>query len=77
MLSRTGSGKYSRTGVFPGFSVGLQRATPARDSSCLISAAERPAIVVEKLQKEIQLERIAGPFIDRPFDNLQCSPIEH
>ena len=32
-------------------------------------------IVVEKLTKEIQLGRIAGPFMQPPFPTFRCSPI--
>ena len=46
-----------------------------RDSGCLTSASTHPSIVKEKLAKEISLGRIAGPFRNRPFVNLQCSPI--
>ena len=35
----------------------------------------RPEVVLDKLRKEINLGRIAGPFAARPFPNLQCSPI--
>ena len=34
-----------------------------------------PDITLTKLQKEIDLGRIAGPFANRPFPSLQCSPI--
>ena len=41
----------------------------------MASAAQRPLVVENKLQKEIELGRIAGPFESPPFPNLQCSPI--
>ena len=31
--------------------------------------------VDEKLQRELDLERIAGPFEEVPFDNFKCSPL--
>ena len=46
-----------------------------KDSKCLSSAADMPEVVLSKLENEINLGRIGGPFIHRPFANLQCSPI--
>jgi hypothetical protein len=43
--------------------------------SNLQSVREHETIAIEKLSKEISLNRIAGPFDAPPFQNLQCSPI--
>ena len=43
--------------------------------SNLTSAHHRPEIVDAKLKKELELERISGPFDEPPFDNLFISPI--
>jgi hypothetical protein len=41
----------------------------------LKSAVQQPVIVNEKLEKEINANRIAGPFPTSPFPNLRVSPI--
>ena len=41
----------------------------------LRSAIERPEIVSDKIEKEISLDRIAGPFSEPPFPNMVISPI--
>lgn len=64
-----------RSGFTNGFSLCYEGPREPRDSVCLSSAAERPQVVREKLSKEIELGRIAGPFVQRPIYNLQCSPI--
>ena len=64
-----------RKGFTEGFSLGYKGPRLPRDSQCLASAAARPDIVHHKLASEIALGRIAGPFAECPFTNLQCSPI--
>ena len=39
------------------------------------SVLENPHIALEKVENEIQLGRIAGPFQYSPISNLRCSPI--
>ncbi len=58
-------------GFTNGFSLGFQGPRVARGSKCLSSAAQQPLIVLEKLQKEIVLGRVAGPFNSPPLPNLQ------
>jgi hypothetical protein len=41
----------------------------------LKSVLENPQIALEKVENEIQLGRIAGPFQYSPISNLRCSPI--
>ena len=64
-----------RSGFTSGFNLGYVGPRVAHDSDCLASAANNPLIVHQKLKAEIELGRIAGPFSDPPFHNLQCSPI--
>jgi hypothetical protein len=41
----------------------------------LKSVLENPHIALEKVENEIQIGRIAGPFQYSPISNLRCSPI--
>lgn len=41
----------------------------------LHSAYEHPLILRQKIQKELELGRIAGPFNTKPFANLVASPL--
>ena len=41
----------------------------------LLSANDQPNIITEKLHKEIEASRVAGPFSAPPFDNLVMSPL--
>ena len=34
-----------------------------------------PTAAIDKVETEIKLGRIAGPFDRRPISNLRCSPI--
>lgn len=65
--------------LFKGFKQGfkLQYSGPrvTRDSKNLRSIYEKPAIVQQKIEKEIKLGRVAGPFMEKPLPNLQVSPI--
>ena len=67
--------KILSNGFAKGFSLNYSGPRAPRDSGCLRSASQHPQAVKDKLAKEIQLGRIAGPFRKRPFANLQCSPI--
>ena len=46
-------------------------------STCnnLLSATQNPAAVNDKLSKEINLGRIAGPFVTQPLPSLHISPL--
>ena len=46
-----------------------------RDADCLMSAKKNVEATWKKLEKEIALGRIIGPYKSRPLSNLQCSPI--
>ena len=41
----------------------------------LLSVRQNADAAVKKLQNEIELGRMAGPFNFRPISNLRCSPI--
>ena len=62
-------------GFTNGFLLGHEGRRVCRDSGCLASAAKLPNAVKEELAKEKELGRIAGPFVNRSFAALQCSPI--
>ena len=65
--------------LFQGFSEGfnLQYTGPPgpRDANNLKSAVQLPYVVLEKLNKEISLGRICGPFDSPPFPDMIVSPI--
>ena len=62
-------------GFKAGFSLQYQGPRQATDSKNLKSAGQHPEIVKEKIQKEVQLKRVAGPFKERPISTLRVSPI--
>ena len=49
-------------GFTHGFRLGFTGTRSAREAPCLKSAIENPDIVKQKLDKELKLGRIAGPF---------------
>ena len=65
--------------LFNGFHQGfrLNCASPPSSftSTNLKSALQLPDIISEKIQKELAASRIAGPFVDPPFENFVCSPL--
>ena len=58
-----------------GFKIHYSGPRTAVDSKNLKSVFQHPSLVLEKVQSEIELRRIAGPFHNRPISNLRCSPI--
>ena len=62
-------------GFSQGFSLEYLGARELRDSECLPSAARQPMVVREKLRKEIDMGRMAGPFTVHALPRLQRSPI--
>lgn len=70
---------HLKTFLYEGFEQGfkIQYQGPRQQRFCknLLSVQQHENIVAEKLQKEVSLGRIAGPFNFLPFSNLQCSPI--
>ena len=62
-------------GFSQGFRIPFQGDLPHKVPNNLLSAEQHPSIVDEKLLKELQANRIAGPFASPPFKNLVVSPI--
>ena len=63
------------TGFRTGFEVGYKGALPPVQSVNLKSALDQPAVVDKKLEKELELKRIAGPFPHPPFPSFRTSPL--
>ncbi|KAJ1214052.1 hypothetical protein NDU88_001680 [Pleurodeles waltl] len=65
--------------LFRGFSEGFRipYSGPAvtRGANNLRSAREAPGVVQEKLEKELQLGKVAGPFSQPPLPNFIVSPL--
>ena len=55
---------------------GSQRTNQGACPNNLPSALSMPEIVSAKLQKELSLGRMAGPFDSPPFDDFAISPID-
>lgn len=70
---------FSSSELIEGFTFGfkLQYEGPRFSSDCkiLVSASELALEVGEKIRKEFDLGRIAGPFDSIPLQNLRLSPI--
>ncbi len=67
--------KILKDGFSFGFKLGYRGPREARDSPNLKSVIQDPKSARQKLQKEIKLGRIAGPFQSRPIQDLIVSPI--
>ena len=67
--------EFLREGFTHGFKLGYLGEREARDSRNLKSVEKDPKTAREKLDKEIKLGRIAGPFKVSPVRNLIISPI--
>ncbi|MCU7858829.1 MAG: hypothetical protein KZQ86_03130 [Candidatus Thiodiazotropha sp. (ex Lucinoma kastoroae)] len=66
---------YILDGFRSGFSLHYSGTHVAVESKNLKSAMESPAIVQDKIDKEILAGRVAGPFTERPMETLRVSPI--
>jgi hypothetical protein len=64
-----------REGFLNGFKLGFKGMRGPKQANNLISAQNDPATVKKKLQKEIVLGRMAGPFVQAPYKDLFVSPI--
>lgn len=62
-------------GFKEGFSLHYAGDRSALESSNLISVKQNPQVAVKLVEKEVELGRMAGPFVDKPFSNLRVSPI--
>ena len=58
-----------------GFSIHFRGDLIPADHKTLISAMQNPDIVEDKLRKELDKGRIAGPFDSEPFPDFKTSPI--
>ena len=64
-----------RTGFSSGFSLGYFGPRLPLEGKNLKSAISNPVMVMKKIMKEVELGRIAGPFVSPPLPNLRVSPI--
>lgn len=62
-------------GLSQGFSMHYSGSRLFRDSPNLLSAKQLPTVLLEKIYKEVQANRIGGPFLVTPFPTLQISPV--
>ncbi len=62
-------------GFTEGFSIGYSGPRVAMESRNLVSARRHPEAVREKINKELGLGRVAGPFLNPPLSNFRVSPI--
>ena len=66
---------YLLTGFLEGFKVGFSGECTAQCPRNLLSTIQLPHLVSVKLQKEMDLGRISGPWPTPPFPNLVISPV--
>lgn len=66
---------YLFNGFKQGFIIPYQGALPSLSTKNLKSAYELPNEILEKINSEVKLNRIAGPFKSQPFYNFVTSPI--
>ena len=64
-----------RSGFTVGFRLGFSGQREARDAPNLLSVKQAPTLALDKLMKEVDLGRMAGPFSTKPIENLRISPI--
>ena len=67
--------KYLLSGFRNGFRLDNTKFTPSDNDKTLKSARIQPDMIDNKLDKEIKLGRIQGPFKHCPFDNIVISPL--
>ncbi len=67
--------KILRDGFMQGFRLGYKGDRSARESPNLKSVIQDPELALKKLQKEMDANRLAGPFREKPIGNLIVSPI--
>lgn len=50
---------------------------PRKPVSCpnLKSAIDNPKVIEEKIRKELECDRVEGPFKTKPFPNIRISPL--
>ena len=62
-------------GFSNGFKIKYSGPRLALETKNLKSVFINPTVALQKVENEINLGRIAGPFQNRPISNLRCSPI--
>ena len=62
-------------GFTSGFSLEYSGPREGRDSKNLRSAIALQSVLAEKINTEVNAGRVAGPFTEKPFDNLIISPL--
>lgn len=63
------------SGFQDGFRLCYNGPRHSRIARNLKSITKYPGVALQKIDKELKLGRIAGPFVKEPFDNFQSSPI--
>lgn len=66
---------YLVSGFKFGFNLGFEGSRIGQNCQNSKSARLHPEVVTQKLQKELDLGRIAGPFTEKPFTNLHLNPL--
>ncbi|XP_053392697.1 uncharacterized protein LOC128555162 isoform X1 [Mercenaria mercenaria] len=67
--------KYLVNGFRCGFNINFQGSRTSSNSPNLKSAKDHASVVAAKLSKELEANRIAGPFTEIPLENFRVSPI--
>ncbi len=67
--------KLLQEGFTKGFKLGFMGQRTGTEAPNLKSISELPDKALEKINKEVKLGRIAGPFKEKPLPNLRVSPI--
>ncbi|XP_021367155.1 uncharacterized protein LOC110459297 [Mizuhopecten yessoensis] len=67
--------QFLKMGFTEGFSLQYYGSRRFRTSKNLKSALDNVSVLKQKIEKEISLGRIQGPFQTPPFPNLQVSPL--
>lgn len=62
-------------GFTDGFHIQYTGPRHFRDSKNLTSIIQNPHIAQQKIRKELEMQRIGGPFDTPPFTNMQISPL--
>ena len=75
LLKGYSDAEYVIDGFTHGFKLGYQGLRHSSYSENLISCQDLPHVVAEKIQKEISLGRVKGPFPFPPMPNLRISPV--
>ena len=67
--------QYMIQGLQNGFDLEYMGPFQHRTPDNLLTAAQDPQPIKDKLQKEVNLGHMVGPFSDPPFPDLICSPV--